>query len=40
MTGAAKFFQSNKSIAGAIQQLAAGTDSTWYIKINVPAPPP
>ena len=36
LTGAGKFFQSNKTIAGAVQQLAAGTDSKWYIWINQP----
>jgi hypothetical protein len=36
LTGASKFFQSAKGIAGAIQQLAAGTDSKWYVKINIP----
>jgi hypothetical protein len=38
LTGAAKFFQSNKTIGGAIQQLAAGTDSKWSISINIPPP--
>ena len=36
LTGAGKFFQSNKTIAGAIQQLAAGTDAKWSISINSP----
>ena len=36
LTGAGKFFQSGKTIGGAIQQLAKGTDSKWYIWINAP----
>jgi hypothetical protein len=34
LTGAGKFFQSGKTIGGAVQQLAAGTDSKWYIRIE------
>jgi hypothetical protein len=35
LTGAAKF-RGTKGIAGAIGQLAAGTDSKWFIEVNVP----